>query len=521
MIEEATAPVEVPVVLDTKSFSINSSSVDEVKYTKAGEKTVKVNLLEVDNLEQGRRLRVLGHPNGLVIELVPRYRYYYKSQEDRIIIPGQYTDINQVSKFIIQKSQVDKIRKGEYVDQATLLMAQKLKSSGLWESRGKLKWRNVPDDFWKVVSIENFSIGTIKSYYQWWLSALLKKGAKTNGTKGKWYVKDSVHKDVENGEVPEKLNSIRYWNQLTFDDLMNFVSRGWSSKKQWGPFVTQVRGTFYESLMLKHNDWTDSENFEAVVEYLARCPKSERMSLALNSLSNSGLDALEIVGLNLLNAKEVEKAANYSVKFQSIYRQNKKHLNSTYKPPVLKNVIDEKTPENNFIWNPKTVWADSMTFPNLSDWYSCCISRYGSYEDNMVNGRAHALYHEDHTPENKGGFLAYIAIREDYNNRYNRNNNYPSLLSEDERIKMEEAKKNEKWEVQEISCFNNGSVTEEHMAYAKSVADQLNKQLPGAHAPVKEITKDELIAELVSDPIGAQIKALWENNSRRRNGFRY
>lgn len=521
MTEEILTPAEEAIVIDTKTFTVTTTTTEEVKYTKAGEKKTNVTTLEVDNIELGRKLRVNRHPNGLVLELVPRYRYYYRAQEDRIIIPGQYTDINMVARYIIEKAQVHQIKRGEFTEQAILLVGQKLRWSGMWESRGMLKWRNVPDDFWKVVSIDNFSIGTVKSYYQWWLSALLKKGGK-NGSRGKWYVKDSVHKDVEKGAIPEKLNSIRYWNQLTFDELMNFVARGWSGKKQWGPFVMNVKAHFYESLMLKHNDWTESDNFDAVVEYLARCPKSARMAEALNNLANSGLDAMEIVGLGLLTPKQVETAANYSVKFQQIYRQNQRHLNSNYKPPVIKNVVDEENPEKNFTWNPKYVWADSITFPNLSEMYSCCISRYGSYEDNIVAGKAHALYATDHTPENKGGVLAYISLRDNFYNRpsrYDENGNY--MTAEAYEKLCAEQKKNAKWEIQEHRSFNNGPVDREHTAYIQTVVDQINAQLPGPHPECLQITKDELLLELVADPIGAKVKELWDKPDRRNRNRRY
>ena len=167
---------------------------------------------------------------------------------------------------------------------------------------------------------------------------------------------------------------------------MKFISLGYSAKKQWGPFIMHVRDTFYESLMTKHDDWNNVEDFDLIVEYLARCPKTKRMATALDSLTNAGLVAKEIIELNYTTAREVEKATDYSIRFGNDYRRWGKKLNKFYYPPKLKNIIDDKKPDNNFVFSKDYVWADHLTFPSLSSIHSyyCCISN-GGYEDGIVD----------------------------------------------------------------------------------------------------------------------------------------
>jgi hypothetical protein len=85
--------------------------------------------------------------------------------------------------------------------------------------------------------------------------------------------------------------------------------------------------------------------------------------------------------------------------------------------------------------------------------------------------------------------------------------------TEEERAAFTEAEKLrcQTWYIQEIRAHSNHTVDPAHRAYVETVVAQMNKQLPGPHPPVVEITKEALVAELVADPIGAKIRALWEN----------
>ena len=200
-----------PVELGTKCISVSVGDADKTKLLPKIRNKAPL-MIEIDNIEKFTRTKVIQHPNGLVVDITPRCRNNYTSKDSRIIVPGQYEDIMEVSKFIVEKARITQISEGAFTEKATILVAQTMKSSGLWDARGKLKWKNVPEGFWKVVSIENFSIGTIKSYHQWWLSALLvkSKGTQTKrsrsyryatsyGSKNKWNVKADVKADVEAG----------------------------------------------------------------------------------------------------------------------------------------------------------------------------------------------------------------------------------------------------------------------------------------------------------------------------------
>lgn len=447
----------------------------------------KENIIEIDNIEGARKMHVRRHKVGLYIKLMPRYDYEYNAVDDLQIIPGQYT-IEKVANHIATRAGIPNLRKGDSMPIAEAHLIDQLQSSLIWEKRGKLNWKDVPADFWNVVEIPDFIFGTIKSYSAWWISSLLKydNGKNKIRQNNKWKLKSDVEASLAEGTLPEHINRIRHWNKLSFSELMNFVGSGYTMSPQWANFVMNVKETFYAEVMEKHNDWLTSEIFPSAVEYLNRLPKNEKVINALNALINSGLSATEVIELNLITVKDIEKAANYSKSYQVISRQNKKHLNSNYKPPTLDDSVFD---------SEKFQWADHLTFPALSDLYSCCISNYGSYESRIVDGLAHTIFAKDHSPDNNGGILAYISYQDKDGNRYYTN--------------PEELSNQGTWKVQESRSYANNNPSAENKAAIERIVVELNKQYPGKATPIPQMTKEALLSEMATDVIGQRVRDIW------------
>lgn len=405
------------------------------------------------------------------------------------ILPGQYGNLDEYVYTILQSVFIQEVdeqsEQNNEADRQEVITPEffatleaYLLETGIYENRGFLKW-DVSEDYFSVIPLSEWLISNEMESPELWWAGYLADAADNLAQEHKWYNRQEddiqpVLNDIKTHGIPEKLHSIKYWNSVPLPKLLQYLELGYTTKKMWGAFVKQVESTYFP-IMEKHNDWKTAEIFDELVTYLMDCPKSKNFSEALDALANTGLSIKGIISLGLKKTSEVEEAIGYSKKCADIYRNKDGVINDNYNIPVLQN-------DAQFTWDDSNVWADSTSFYNLSDDYSCCISNFSSYKNKIIEGKAHTLFALDRSPANHGGFIAYIS--------WNGN----------------------MWSVQEMRAVSNKTPDTSHVAYVDTVVGAMNKQMKQMSQPILQKKESDIVSELAVNDMARKVHQSWEAN---------
>lgn len=293
-----------------------------------------------------------------------------------------------------------------------------LLESGIWESRGRLNWTNLPPRFFSVVPIRSFIHGSTQSYATWWKRYLVatldydysdameqaeaQLGIKhTAGTAERLAVRRRAYylrlremkAQIADGTYPAFPHLITGWGKVPLKYLAMHYRKHVASPL-WGTFVGEVLPRFGFCALVSHASqvlYGEVSEFNGLARYLARLDERVPKDMALDLLSSAPINFL--VEMNLTDAHAVPVLLD-SVK---AYRHaNNLHRSRTitpeYQPPAL------TLPQG---WH----FADAQTLESVLNrhrvWSSFEIGQH------MADGVSHVIYRDDSARGNALGVLRY------------------------------------------------------------------------------------------------------------------
>jgi len=371
------------------------------------------------NRKQGTYCILKPHKKGLLlIECVnsevrtgdKKGKKYQKTK--KIIIPGNYSR-KEVINFILTKASIPTSAAGKWapfrskngkrvpgICKRTFIkrLNSAFRESGYWKNRGKIEWKDCPKEFWKWCPLDEFVKGRTHSYKSWWKHISYKldghKFPKISHLQD-WREPQeervvSEYPDTYRKFVPviEKPNCLKAWNTIKFWDLSSILKVS-GDMKHWNIFITNVYPYFWECIKGHSRASLD------FTPWLSQCSKHPKFVETLDRTINNGIDIRTLSSLTNppKTLEQINRCYEYSVIYKQVKQKTRRNITPDYKPPEI------ELPEG---W----AWADSKTFYELSDMYSCCISNAG-YDRGVRDGTACVAYRLDR--KDRGGAVAYIT----------------------------------------------------------------------------------------------------------------
>jgi len=351
----------------------------------------------------GDRLVVKPDAIGLRAEIKGNRRFRHL-----FVIPGEY-ELAPVSAFLAREIGAD----------ATAI-SDLLLETEIWYARGFLgKPRNFPPEIFAALSVDEFTAAGVKNYKSWFRAVFYR------GTPFRNVDPERIEKNVRDGVYPEKLHSIRYWNEIPLRDLRYAVRTGAWKRPEWGVFASQYYQRYAAMLDRHPETWTE---IDAVMQAAIRFPKTDRTSRLFDDVYREG-GTLRAA----LRCRTVRELAAYVEVLRERRHDASRRVRLTgYRPP------DVPLP-------PQWSWASRQTFWDLGERFNCCINANGAYAK-LLEARAGAVaYRNPHLERDDPGALALFV------------------------------KDGGGWQVQQIAGWSNGGVAPADREHAAAILSALNR----------------------------------------------
>lgn len=412
----------------------------------------KENYIWLGNKKNKKWAILKPHPKGFLLVVATRTKTR-RLITDKLIIPGNYPD-DEIKSFVQSHLSIPEIRKcmpskikHEYKlksrETAYARLEQAWKDSNFLENRGKITWKDCPEDFWKWCPLKHFVRGRTHSYKQWWKHYAYKEieGKSFRGKEWTSFI-----------PICEKPNCLPKWNKVKFEDLKSLLkTTNRENLHLFSKYVSNVY-PYFHGVVRSHCYYP--EPYLSFTNWLSSCSKSPKFKEKLNLVCNLGIDLKYLNNMSHppTTLEDLNKVLEYAEMVRKVRYQFKREVTSDFVPPNI------KLPEG---W----VWADYTTFYELSDLYNCCISNSSWYGNSIRRGKACVCYRPDR--KENGGGLVFLT--------YGINNMYSI---------GERHHENRSWSVHEARGFANGELAKEYQDGLKYVIEDLQETYPTGLKPL-------------------------------------